>query len=183
MDVCYLNLGSENLDDDSVNRALNDAPPRSIILLEDIDALFVGREAVVKNTEKQISFSGLLNALDGVRAQEGRIIFMTTNHPEKLDPALMRPGRADFHALINYASYDQMRRMFLKFNPGMDELATKFARSLPDKKVGMAKLQGLFLMYKNQPEKQIEMTKEILDEVKNDDEMTIIEWLNRMNCS
>jgi len=74
--------------------------------LEDIDALFVGREAVTKNTQKQISFSGLLNALDGVRAQEGRIIFMTTNHPEKLDPALMRPGRADFHALINYASYD-----------------------------------------------------------------------------
>jgi len=181
MDVCYLNLGSDNLDDDSVNTALNEAPPRSIILLEDIDALFVGREAVTKNVEKQISFSGLLNALDGVRSQEGRIIFMTTNHPEKLDPALMRPGRADFHALINYASYDQMRRMFLKFNPGQEELATKFARQLPDKKIGMAKLQGLFLSYKNQPEKQIENTAELLEEVKNDDEMTIIEWLNRMN--
>jgi mitochondrial chaperone BCS1 len=128
MDVCYLNLGSENLDDDSVNTALNTAPPRSIILLEDIDALFVGREAVTKNTQKQISFSGLLNALDGVRSQEGRIVFMTTNHPEKLDPALMRPGRADFHALINYGSYDQMRRMFLKFNPGMEDLAIQFAR-------------------------------------------------------
>ena len=46
----------------------------------------------------------------------------------------------------------------------------------------MAKLQGLFLSYKNQPEKQIEMTKELLEEVKTDDEMTIIEWLNRMNC-
>jgi len=70
----------------------------------------------------------------------------------------------------------------LKFNPGMDELATKFARQLPDKKIGMAKLQGLFLCYKNQPEMQIEMTKELLDDVKSDDEMTIIEWLNRMNC-
>ena len=71
--------------------------------------------------------------------------------------------------------------MFLKFNPGMEDLATKFARQLPDKKIGMAKLQGLFLSYKNDPEKQIEMTKELLEEVVKDDEMTIIEWLNRMN--
>jgi len=107
---------------------------------------------------------------------------MTTNHPEKLDPALMRPGRADYHALINYASYNQMRRMYLKFNPGEDELATQFARSLPEKKIGMAKIQGLFLSYKNQPQKQIEMSYELLEDIKTDDEMTIIEWLNRMNC-
>ena len=94
----------------------------------------------------------------------------------------MRPGRADYHALINYASYNQMRRMYLKFNPGEDELATQFARSLPEKKIGMAKIQGLFLSYKNQPQKQIEMSYELLEDIKTDDEMTIIEWLNRMNC-
>lgn len=131
---------------------------------------------------KSVSFSGLLNALDGVRSQEGRILFMTTNHPEKLDPALMRPGRADYHALINYASYDQMKNMFLKFNPGEEELAQKFARSLPDKKLGMAKLQGLFLRYKNDPKKQCEMVGELLEEAKTEEEMTIIEWLNRLNC-
>lgn len=111
MDVCYLNLSSNALDDDAVNNVLNSAPPRSIILLEDIDALFVGRDSVTGGSGrgKKVSFSGLLNALDGVRSQEGRILFMTTNHPEKLDPALMRPGRADFHALINYASYNQMK--------------------------------------------------------------------------
>ena len=46
---------------------------------------------------RKVSFSGLLNALDGVRSQEGRIVFMSTNHIEKLDPALLRPGRADLH--------------------------------------------------------------------------------------
>ena len=42
--ICYLNLSGDNLDDDGLNRALNDAPSHSIILLEDIDALFVGRD-------------------------------------------------------------------------------------------------------------------------------------------
>lgn len=51
-----------------------------------------------------MTFSGLLNALDGVRSQEGRILIMTTNHREKLDPALLRPGRADVHIELNYAS-------------------------------------------------------------------------------
>lgn len=42
-----------------------------------------------------VTFSGLLNAIDGVASQEGRLFFMTTNHIEKLDPALIRPGRCD----------------------------------------------------------------------------------------
>ena len=46
---------------------------------------------------RSVTFSGLLNALDGVRSQEGRILMMTTNHREKRDPALLRPGRADVH--------------------------------------------------------------------------------------
>ena len=74
-----------------------------IILLEDIDALFVQRESVGRGGG--VTFSGLLNALDGVRSQEGRILFMTTNHKEKLDPALLRPGRADYHVELNHASF------------------------------------------------------------------------------
>lgn len=46
LNICYLNLSGNNLDDDGLNRALNDAPSHSIILLEDIDALFVDRESV-----------------------------------------------------------------------------------------------------------------------------------------
>ena len=44
--ICYLNLSGNNLDDDGLNRALNDAPNNSIILLEDIDSIFVERESV-----------------------------------------------------------------------------------------------------------------------------------------
>jgi chaperone BCS1 len=97
------------MDDDDLNRALNDAPSHSIILLEDIDAVFVKREAVSeggRRHRRQVTFSGLLNALDGVRSQEGQIVFLTSNHKDSLDPALLRPGRADFHAFLNYASHN-----------------------------------------------------------------------------
>lgn len=106
LNICYLNLSGGRFDDDGLNRALNDAPAHSIILLEDIDGIFVEREAVsVQKKGRNVSFSGLLNALDGVRSQEGRITIMTTNHREKLDPALLRPGRADVHVKLNYASH------------------------------------------------------------------------------
>jgi ATP-dependent 26S proteasome regulatory subunit len=39
---------------------------------------------------KGVTFTGLLNALDGVAATEGRVMFMTTNYLERLDPALIR---------------------------------------------------------------------------------------------
>jgi len=94
-----LNLSGDSLDDDGLNRALNDAPANSIILLEDIDGIFAGREEVSKESRRRhrrrVTFAGLLNALDGVRSQEGRILFMTSNHREKLDPALLREGRCD----------------------------------------------------------------------------------------
>ena len=44
MNVCYLNLSGNKLDDDELNRSLNQAPMNSIILLEDIDGIFVNRE-------------------------------------------------------------------------------------------------------------------------------------------
>ena len=65
---------------------------------------------------------------------------MTTNHSEKLDPALMRPGRADFHAYLGNASYSQMVGLFLRFYPNQQEQANDFAKRLPEFKLSMAKL-------------------------------------------
>jgi SpoVK/Ycf46/Vps4 family AAA+-type ATPase len=50
----------------------------------------------------QLSLSGLLNVLDGVVDTPGRIVIMTTNHPEMLDPALIRPGRVDKKILLGH---------------------------------------------------------------------------------
>jgi len=68
-----------------------------------------------------LSLSGLLNALDGVAASEGRILFATTNHLERLDPALSRPGRMDVWIEFRNASKWQAEALFRNFFPSTDE--------------------------------------------------------------
>ncbi len=84
LSICTLNLSGNELDDERLNKVLEVAPRNAIILLEDVDAIFVERTSVSQKREgRKVSFSGLLNALDGVRSQEGRVLFLTTNHIEK----------------------------------------------------------------------------------------------------
>ena len=61
-----------------------------------------------------ITMSGLLNAIDGVASQEGRVLVMTTNYPQKLDDALIRPGRVDLKVEFTLASKQQIRELFLR---------------------------------------------------------------------
>ncbi|CAK5266908.1 unnamed protein product [Mycena citricolor] len=71
-----------------------------------------------------LSLSGLLNALDGVAAAEGRILFATTNHLEKLDPALSRPGRMDVWVEFRNASRWQAEALFRNFFPEEEPAAS-----------------------------------------------------------
>ncbi|KAH8909007.1 hypothetical protein BR93DRAFT_944378 [Coniochaeta sp. PMI_546] len=59
-----------------------------------------------------ISLSGLLNAIDGVASHEGRVLIMTTNKPESLDDALIRPGRVDLQVGFTNATRDQAKELF-----------------------------------------------------------------------
>jgi len=63
----------------------------------------------------RITLSGLLNALDGISAQEGRLLFATTNRYHILDPALTRPGRMDLHIEFRLASRYQARELYKRF--------------------------------------------------------------------
>jgi mitochondrial chaperone BCS1 len=61
---------------------------------------------------------------------EERLIFMTTNYVDRLDAALMRPGRVDVVEYIGAASNSQMRRLFTQFYPGLpaeSQLPVQFA--------------------------------------------------------
>ena len=106
-----------------------------------------------------MTLSGLLNALDGVAESDGRIVFMTTNYIDRLDQALIRPGRVDVKYYIGYASHHQMYSMFLKFYPNANPAT---ANAFADKLVGLkkdissAQIQGYFMFYKNQPEQAFE---------------------------
>jgi chaperone BCS1 len=60
----------------------------------------------------RLSLSGLLNILDGVASQEGRVLIMTTNHIEKLDKALIRPGRVDMIVKFDRADSSMTSQIF-----------------------------------------------------------------------
>ncbi|CAI5163772.1 BEM_HP_G0083930.mRNA.1.CDS.1 [Saccharomyces cerevisiae] len=116
--ICILNLSENNLTDDRLNHLMNNMPERSILLLEDIDAAFNKRSQTgEQGFHSSVTFSGLLNALDGVTSSEETITFMTTNHPEKLDAAIMRPGRIDYKVFVGNATPYQVEKMFMKFYP------------------------------------------------------------------
>lgn len=157
--ICILNLSENNLTDDRLNHLINHIPNRSILLLEDIDAAFTKRE-MNDGYVSGVTFSGLLNALDGVASAEECITFMTTNHPEKLDPALLRPGRIDYKVMIGDATIDQVKRMFLKFYENdfdnCDEFLKKY-QELNLTGVSTAQLQGLFVYNKRDPKGAIDM--------------------------
>jgi len=61
-----------------------------------------------KNPKMNISFSGLLNALDGVSNPDGQIFVLTTNFRENLDSALIRNGRVDQHVQFSHATAEQI---------------------------------------------------------------------------
>ncbi len=115
MNICIISLNDKQMSDEQLNLLLNSAPPRSILLLEDVDAAFQTRDNVVDST--RVTFSGLLNALDGVAAQEGKLVFLTTNHIEKLDQALIRPGRVDLICHFGLAMKNQVAAVFKRFYP------------------------------------------------------------------
>jgi chaperone BCS1 len=113
LNVCSVSLASSGLNDERVNALLSSVPPRSIVLIEDIDSFFRQREQAT--TTMKLSFSGFINALDGVASHEGSVIFMTTNHPELIDEAVIRSGRVDFRMELSRCDRHQLREMFLKF--------------------------------------------------------------------
>ncbi|THH13938.1 hypothetical protein EW146_g6338 [Bondarzewia mesenterica] len=178
-DICLLNLSERGLADDKLNHLMSNAPERSFILIEDVDAAFNKRVQTSEDGyQSSITFSGFLNALDGVASGEERIIFLTTNHIEKLDPALIRPGRVDLAALIDDASPKQAKNLFTRFYGGeqgerwdtelptdqLDILGSELEEIVRDemtsgRKVSMAALQGLFI--RNGPREAVAGTKEL----------------------
>ncbi len=142
-----LNLASRSLSDERLARLLSRVPPGAAILVEDVDCATPHRsgEKAKDADAAGITLSGLLNALDGILAAEGRVLFMTTNRPEVLDGALIRPGRVDLRLHLGLADQDQARRLFLRFFPGAENQAARFAAAIPDESLSPAELQGLLL--------------------------------------
>lgn len=172
--ICILNLNDKKLTDSALFSLMNIVPNKSIILMEDVDGAFKSRDVIPDEEDgrhdhekvNNVTFSGLLNCLDGIVASEGRILFMTTNHISKLDPALIRPGRVDRKQHVTYPSDYQLGRIFKNFYPEVDDLIVKeFIKSVRDSGAerSMAELQGVFMLYKESPSDTIEYIRNLKD--------------------
>lgn len=89
-----LNLGCKELSEGNLVNLFTHIDKDSVLLIEDVDSFFEGRK--MGDTPSKISFSTILNILDGAfTTGNGLITFITANHAEKMDKALIRPGRID----------------------------------------------------------------------------------------
>jgi SpoVK/Ycf46/Vps4 family AAA+-type ATPase len=71
-----------------------------------------GGSGPMNSTQDNITLDDLLNLWDGIRENTGRIMIITTNHYDKLDPALIRPGRIDIALNLGNTSREVIAEMY-----------------------------------------------------------------------
>ncbi|KAF8133464.1 P-loop containing nucleoside triphosphate hydrolase protein [Mycena galopus ATCC 62051] len=196
LEIYFISLASPGIDDYSLAKLISDTPSRCILLIEDIDCAFPSREEdedeepildkdgkpIARSSappRSAVTLSGLLNVLDSVSSEEGRLTFATTNHIENLDSALIRAGRMDVKIQYKFADSLQIEQVFKRFYPLADldsfknvaaeemqsishpriaytaadvgRHAAEFARAIPAGAFSIAQLQGYLLTKKRNP--------------------------------
>ena len=111
MDVWYLPLADVRKDGDLL-RLAGRVSPRSMLLLEDVD---VFHAATMRDDDAEVTLSGLLNALDGIATPHGLLTVLTTNSPEVLDQAVIRPGRVDLTEHFALAGPGEVSRLMSRW--------------------------------------------------------------------
>jgi len=139
--------------DETFNTCIQVAPKKALIVLEDIDAYF-RKDRKTNHQSCPLTFSGLLNGLDGVGNTDGQIFIITTNFIDRLDEALIRSGRVDLKIEFPMMTLDLAVDMFLKFYPSQIAWASIFSKNLEkrlttiDRKLCMADLQQHFIAHR-----------------------------------
>ncbi|KAJ6452448.1 hypothetical protein C8R45DRAFT_1040672 [Mycena sanguinolenta] len=185
IEIYFISLANPGIDDYSLGNLLSNTPSRCILLIEDIDCAFPSREEPDEDEEEEpqrdrngnpiprnrmlppksaVTLSGLLNVLDSVSSEEGRITFATTNHIENLDPALIRAGRMDLkikYSLANAAQIEEVFKVFFSASnedggasyrtDDIERLATEFSATMPPETYSIAQIQGYLLRKKRDP--------------------------------
>ncbi|KAF7360859.1 hypothetical protein MSAN_01115500 [Mycena sanguinolenta] len=193
LEIYSLSLASNSVDDSFLQSAASSVPKNGIFLIEDIDCAFPSREDEeaelgipeamrmqnpghmrATRPTRMVTLSGLLNVIDGVGSEEGKLFIATTNYIDRLDAALLRPGRIDRKFEYALSTPEQTRALFVRFFPAarfphlaadpddheskleeseamLDELASHFAASVPEGEFSTAELQGYLQGYKTRP--------------------------------
>ncbi|KAH8158687.1 hypothetical protein CIB48_g9560 [Xylaria polymorpha] len=168
--------------DQDLEQMFHEIPPQCIVLLEDVDAIWTDRDSEKDESQavarSNCTLSGLLGVLDGVGSAEGRIVIMTTNKPDRLDSALVRPGRVDMRVMLGNISRKSAEQMFVRmFTPDVEssplvpkdqydaresngepsllefdtlqKLAFQFSSQIPEDTFTPSQLQGFFQLHLN----------------------------------
>lgn len=167
LDLWYAPLGDLK-EDSSLVDLIRSVRPRGVLLLEDVDAYAAARDRDESGTpagsgERGISTSALLNALDGVVTPHGLITIMTTNHLEKLDPALIRSGRADRTIKLGLPGWGEINTMWSLFFPAEFDLGEE-PEQFQLSKISQASVSEVFKRNWDFPDKARAELMELLNE-------------------
>lgn len=100
-DAPYTNYNDNNL---IISDRVNNTTPQPFI------------KEVNKQTQgEELNLSFILNLFDGILETPGRIVIITSNYPDKLDKAFIRPGRIDINLEVGYCNKDMIIKMFSFF--------------------------------------------------------------------
>ncbi|KAF2027797.1 P-loop containing nucleoside triphosphate hydrolase protein [Setomelanomma holmii] len=86
-DIYHINLASGDISDGSLHRLFLSLPRKCVVVIEDIDSAGIGREHLASKPKPPETEASI--------TEKGRLLIMTSNNPDALDPALTRPGRID----------------------------------------------------------------------------------------
>lgn len=131
----YMLNFTKNMTDESFIELMSGMKDDSILLIEDVDSFFMDRQA----QNISISFSALLNVMDGVLGKgNGLITFITANNPDRMDPALIRPGRVDNIIRFDYPKKREIKAAFDDLIGGTAAEFGAFYENIKNVKISMS---------------------------------------------
>lgn len=164
LDLWYAALGDMKEDGGLIDLVAG-VRPRGILLLEDVDSFGAARdreEKEEKDAGMGVSTSALLNALDGVVTPHGLITIMTTNHVKKLDPAILRSGRADRVIKLDLPGWDEVQQLWALFFPNEAPLGGK-PKNFKKVKPSQATVSEIFKRFWDTPDKARQELMDLFD--------------------
>ena len=172
-DIYYLSFSTE-LTESGLDDAIKNLPcnAKYILLLEDLDCAFADRSTNLQNS--RVSHSAIYNLLDGVKTTNGTITIITTNHPERLDKTLIRPGRVDI--VIHFKDVDKTQLhdlLQLHRRQLSGSIVSKFSTICTNYKVGASAVTNFLFRNRNMDIKEFDLTccdlfKKYLEEMRID---------------
>jgi len=144
---------TRNMDDIQFTKAINNISKLEncrVLILEDIDSLFIDERKQHDSTKNNITLSGILNCLDGLARNEGIIICITTNRKDVLDEAIFRTGRVDIDIEFNHIQKDEIINM-VEFYYKDKQLAVDFYDKVQCYSLTTSDIQQFLFNYRSNP--------------------------------